>query len=244
MDVVGADVVLDQQAWAVARDGGVKPGVRKLQIGGAVQAAHEGADQRAVIVLHLPGVGAVHVFGGHFTRQCIDLLVQVHDQQVQAVAALAVAVGQFGQCGAAQTLVVGQGMELAQPVVSPHGQRVCAGLPGVAQGAGHGGEVVRQRLQQVFHVGQDQQVVVVVSAAQHFRGPGGVLQTGVRDVRLPASYRPIGRGRMLRRRLQKGEVQLEPVVGRQGSFDPRGHQQRGLPQGRNRFFLEHQEFLR
>ena len=55
---------------------------------------------------------------------------------------------------------------------------------------------------------------------------------------------PIGLERMLRRRLQKGEVQLEPVVGRQGSFDPRGHQQRGLPQGRNRFFLEHQEFLR
>ena len=55
---------------------------------------------------------------------------------------------------------------------------------------------------------------------------------------------PIGRGRMLRRRLQKGEVQLEPVVGSQGSFDPRGHQQRGLSQGRNRFFLEHQEFLR
>ena len=142
VDVVGADVVLDQQAWAVACDGGVEPGVRKLQLGRAVQAAHEGAYQRAVIVLHLPGVGAVHVFGGHFTRQCIDLLVQVHDQQVQAVAALAVAVGQFGQCGAAQALVVGQGMELAQPVVSPHGQRVCAGLPGVAQGAGHGGEVV------------------------------------------------------------------------------------------------------
>ena len=116
--------------------------MRKLQIGGAVQAAHEGADQRAVIVLHLPGVGAVHVFGGHFTRQCIDLLVQVHDQQVQAVATLAVAVGEFGQCGAAHALVVGQGMELAQPVVSPHGQRLGVGLPGGAQGAGHGGEVV------------------------------------------------------------------------------------------------------
>ena len=77
----------------IAGDGGVESGVRKLQGGRAVQAAHEGADQRAVIVLHLPGVGAVHVFGGHFTRQCIDLLVQVHDQQVQAVAALAVAAG-------------------------------------------------------------------------------------------------------------------------------------------------------
>ena len=193
MDVVGADIVLDQQALAVARDGGVQTGVRELQGGRAVQAAHEGLNQRAVVVVHLPDMSAIDVVGGQFARKGVDLLVQVHYQQVQAVARLVVAVGQLVQVCAVQTFIVGQAAQFLQPVVAPPGQRRSASLPGVAHRACHGGQIVAQRLHQAVQAGQDKQVVIAIGTTHQLRGPGGIRQPRLRNILFPAPHRPIGR---------------------------------------------------
>jgi len=111
VDIVRADVVLDQQPRAIARDRRVQARVRELERCRAVQTAHERADQRAVLLVDLPHVRAVEVFGGDLARHRIELLVQVHHEQVQAVADLAVAVGELRERGALQPFV---GVERAQ----------------------------------------------------------------------------------------------------------------------------------
>jgi hypothetical protein len=83
--VVGADVVLQQKPLAVAGGRGVESRVVELEWRGAVQAAHESFDVRSIGRLQLPDVGAADLFARQTASQTIELLVQVHDQQVKAV---------------------------------------------------------------------------------------------------------------------------------------------------------------
>jgi hypothetical protein len=144
--VVGADVVLDHQARALAGGRGVQARVLALERAGALQTAHEGLDARPVAAIggQIPGMGAGHVVAGQAGGQAVERLVQVHHQAVQAVAGLGLAAGQRAQQGLVQQGTArGQGLQPGLPAAHPFGQRrVGIGLG--QQRAGHHPQVLVQ----------------------------------------------------------------------------------------------------
>ena len=81
-----ADVVLDHQPLAAAGGGRPQARVIELEFARLVDAGHEGGDQRAVVLAHPVDLGAVDRLGGELLLEPVQLLVQVHDQQVQTIA--------------------------------------------------------------------------------------------------------------------------------------------------------------
>ena len=236
MGVVGADVVLDHQARAVAGGGGVQAGVLALERARQRQAAHEGGHPRAVAAVlgQLPCVGAVDLLGGQRRREMVQGLVQVHHGEVKAVALATLAVGQCGQGGRGQHRTL-EPRQLGLPVADTLGQ---AGIGRAAfkQRAGHRGQVLREAGGEAVQVGQDQGLVLQRGQGRQLVQPlGAVLRADagshdlLRQVQCHiARMTGVGGGG-----LQHGEVELEAVVGFQRGTHAGRLQQRRQAQGGN-----------
>ncbi len=118
--VVGADIVLDQQPVLLAGRSGLKARVVQLERRGAVHPPHEGAHAQPVLRPQLPAVRAVDLFAGNLHRQLVEVLVQVHDEDMKAVALVAVAVRQLAQSRHAEAVL----RQRVQPVVPPRHARL------------------------------------------------------------------------------------------------------------------------
>ena len=238
--IVGTDVVLDQQAFAVTRDSGVQARVAELERCRAVQSAHEGAYQRTVFRLDMPDMGAIQVLGGNRAGQTVDLLVQIHYQQVEAVARGAIAMGQAVQVGGTQAIVITACLQPVMPVCAARAEAfgICHDAA-IGDRTGHGFQIIVQRLQQLCHVRQHQQLVVHIGVSHQILGPAGLAEAGTRQFLAPVDAGLVCRQRMARGGLQQREIEFEPVIGCQCGSDPGGHQQRLLTERGNGFvFLQ------
>ena len=228
MGVVGADVVLQQQALTVTGGCRVQTRVVELEGRGAMQALHEGADQRAVAVQQMPDVGAVDDLAGHLGGQFVDLLVQVHDQQVQAVAIVSLTMGERMQLGLVELLSM-QGVQPVLPLVhAPVG--LVVGGTGQQHRSGHQGEVFVQGADESVQLGHQQDAIDPAGAGGQLVQPGGVAQPGGRQLVAEVQGLVLWVFGVGHRRLQHGEVELEPVIGAQRRLDPHRHQQTLLAQ--------------
>ena len=91
VSIVGADVVLQQQSFAITRGSCFQTWVIKLEPSGSVKPAHEGNNACAVLGLQFPYVGTVNYLARQLARKVVDLLVQIHHQEMQAVLAASAA---------------------------------------------------------------------------------------------------------------------------------------------------------
>ncbi len=114
MGVGDADIVLDREAGAEFDGGGRQPRVAKGQGGGPIEAAHESRDAGARKIVEARAMRAVHALDGGLGRQAVDEAMQVHHQQMHAVAGLATGGAERRDLpvGDAVALESGQGREL------------------------------------------------------------------------------------------------------------------------------------
>ena len=91
MSIIGADVVLQQQSFAISRGSCFQTWVIKLEPSGSVKPAHEGNNACAVLGLQFPHIGSVNHLARQLARKVVDLLVQIHHQEMQAVLAASAA---------------------------------------------------------------------------------------------------------------------------------------------------------
>ena len=110
MRVGRADVVLDGEAGADAAGGRFEPRMAESELRGAVEAAHEGAHAGAAGIVEAVHARAVDVFDRGRRGDPVQRLVQVHDEQMQAVVAPAPRRGELGDLtmGDAVALEIGQ----------------------------------------------------------------------------------------------------------------------------------------
>ena len=94
MGIGGPDLVLQNQLAVRFGSGRAQAGVIELERLGAMQTRHEGRNQLASLLRELEDSGAIQVLGGDLGLEMVERLVQVHDQQVHAVATAAITVGE------------------------------------------------------------------------------------------------------------------------------------------------------
>ena len=80
-----ADVVLDHKPSVRPRGGCGQARMVEFQLRGAIDAGHEGRDQRPISVSNIIGGGAVHALLGQRRLHRVELLVQIHHKAMQAV---------------------------------------------------------------------------------------------------------------------------------------------------------------
>ncbi|MCK9989106.1 MAG: hypothetical protein RugAbin2_00120 [Rugosibacter sp.] len=167
MHITGTDVVLDEQPRAIAGHGRIQPRVGKLQRCRAVQAAHEGLDQWPVGVLDLPDMRAIQVLRGNLASQGIEPLVQIHDQEMEAISILAASARQVGQRRRVDPFVIRHRMQFFQPGITSADQFRKVFLATVAEGPRHDGEISCQCLKQLVLLRDEQGLAIKVGGLDH-----------------------------------------------------------------------------
>ena len=89
--VGGADVVLDEKQPAVLGRRGAEARVIEFQRCGAIEAFHEGPHQRSPPLRQSVNPRSLQCLVGSLRLQLVDAAVRIHDEQMQAIAALAIA---------------------------------------------------------------------------------------------------------------------------------------------------------
>ena len=225
MGVVGADIVLDQKTVAVPRHSGVQTRMAKLQRCSGMDAALESLHPFTVTGRDLPDMRPHDVFGCHLGRHGVDGLVKVHDQQVQAVRPVVIAMGDFGQRVVGKPLLVLKLLQAGQPRIPARcqcGIRVRAALAG---GPGHDMQIAGKRSEPLVDPGHEQHIVGAVGPPTKASQPRLLLQTKPADLCFPVHLTRLWMRRLLGHRLHQTQVELQTVVGRQCCLDPRGQQQ-------------------
>ena len=230
--VVGADVVLQQQAGAVAGGGGVEPGVVELERAGGVEPAHEGGDARAVERIDLPHVGAVDGLAGELGGEPVERLVQIHHQQVQAIVLAALAAGERVELGRRQRV----GRELGQPGAPVRAARVEALV--AFERSRHGAQVLGEQADQAVEAGHVQFLALAVGGRRQLRQPGRI-DAGGGELARQVERRGVAALRTVVRRLQHAQIELQSIVGGQRRTHPRRPEQFRLSQAGDGLELLH-----
>jgi len=225
--VGGADVVLQHQGVARARRRRAQAGMVELQRQGLVHAAHEGADEGAVLAADVVGLGAVDHFGGHPGLEGVEHLVHVHHQQVQAVGLFAVARGHGGDLLAGDEVVrlaPGLGGEQLQACGEAAPFRAARGLDRLQ----HALQILVERRADGLHAGYAVEIAFAPAA-----GADDAVAGLVGDAGGLAFDTQVGGGRIRvqgprLRHLQQAEVVLGAVVGGQGAVEQGRQQQAAL----------------
>ena len=219
--VGGANVVLQHQRIAASHRRGAKPGMVELERCGGVQATHEGADARPVGFADGKGLRAVDGLARQRHLQGVELPVQIHDQQVEAVTAFALGMRHGVEEPGRQPIVIDTD-ECAQRLES-----ACfAGARGRQfERRQHCLDALPDELQHVRRL-RDVIAAVVLAAAA---GDDLVERLVVDAARLALDMQ-IGARRLrmvgvLLRALQQCEAVLDAVVGVQCAPDALGQQQ-------------------
>ncbi|WP_441710411.1 hypothetical protein [Hyphomicrobium sp. 2TAF46] len=87
----------------------------ELERPGAVEAPHERGNARPVLCRQLPDMGAIDRFVREVCRQTIDGLMQIHNQDMKAVALATLAAGQLLQLIG----IEGARGKLTEPIAPP-----------------------------------------------------------------------------------------------------------------------------
>jgi len=230
--VVGADVVLQQQAGAVSGGGGVEPGVVELERAGGVEPAHEGGDARAVERIDLPHVGAVDGLAGELRSEPVERLVQVHHQQVQAVVLAALAAGERVELGRRQR-VRRERFEPGAPVRTARGEVRIA-----FERARHGAQVLGEQAGQPVEPGHMQLLALAVGGGRQLRQPGRI-DSGDGELAREVERAGVAALRAVVRRLQHAEIELQSIVGGQRRTHARRPEQFRLSQAGDGLDLLH-----
>jgi hypothetical protein len=234
--VVGADVVLDQQALAIAGGRGVQARMVELEGRGAVQACHEGPHPLPIPGFELPHLGAVDDLAGQQAGELVERLVEVHHQQMQAVCAFPAAVGEGIELVFVQ-LLARQGGQPLLPMLNPLLE--CAGgAGGFHHGPGHHRQILAQGLGQTEQVGNMELLAEAARPARQIPQPGLVEAGGGH---LPGEVRchAIGVAGGAGCRLEEGQIEFQPVVGGQCGLHPHRQEQPRLPHRRYCLSLFH-----
>jgi len=165
--------------------------------------------------------------------------VQVHDQQVQAVAGLALAVGEGDQVAGVQRFLLFEPFQKRQPLLAALTQRGLGRAAGLADRLGHGLQIVANGLRQGIELRQHQQRILHKGVGGEFAQPEQVGLAVLAQLGAPVGQRGLRVGRVRRRRLQHRQIQLEAVVGQQGGGDPGRQEQRILAQRGDGFLFVH-----
>lgn|GEM_PF-1332641 len=237
--VVRTDVVLDEQARAVARGRRIQPRVRELERCRAPESAHERPHQGPILGREPPDVRPVELLGGDLGGQRIERLVQVHHQQVQAIAALALAMRQGSELLGFQPLLRIERMQEFEPGIAPRQQLGRPRRCRLAHGARHRLQIGRHRLAPPVEMAQHQHPVGKIGAAHQLLQPPRLRHPRPGELGRPVRHRRLRITGMARRLLQQAQIELEPVIGRQRRLHPAGQQQGTLSQRRHRLFLAH-----
>ena len=230
--VVGADVVLQQQAGAVAGGGGVQPGVVELEGAGGIEPAHEGGDARAVERIDLPHVGAVDGLAGELGGEAVERLVQIHHQQVQAVVLAALATGERLELRRRQRV----GRKLGQPGTPVRAARVEVLV--ALERSRHRAQVLGKQGDEAVEAGHVQLLALAVGGRRQLRQPGRI-DPGGGELACQVERRSIAALRVVVRRLQHAEIELQSIVGGQRHTDPRRPEQFRLSQAGDGLELLH-----
>ncbi len=193
-----------------------------------MQALHEGAHEGAVAVFEVPDVGTVDDLAGHLGGEFVDLFVQVHDQQVQAVAVLALTVGEGVQLCLVELFAV-EGVEPVLPLMHALVWFLVGGA-GHQHRAGHQGEVVVQGADESVQLGDEQEAINPAGPDGQFVQPGGVAQSGGQHLVAEVECFALGVLGMRQSGLQDCQIEFESVIGPECRFDPHRHQQTLLTQ--------------
>ena len=121
--------------------------MRKFQRCRALQSAHECLDQWTIRILDLPDVGTLQILGGNLAGHCVELLVQIHHQDMEAVSTIAITLGQVSQRLTGKSFVILQRMKSLKPQLTSRHQSRGAFPATVAKRASHDGQVSGQGVQ-------------------------------------------------------------------------------------------------
>ncbi|MBZ9797269.1 hypothetical protein [Mesorhizobium sp. ES1-4] len=236
MRVVRADVVLNEQAVAVACRGCFQAWMVELQRSRAVEALHESGNKRSVLLGQLPDMGAIDRLVGEMRRQLIERLVQIHDQQVEAVFVTAFAAGQ-----GLQLRRIERRSDLAEPsapLVDARAKRGMRFFGAALDRPCHRAQIVAQFRRQLGQLCEMQCRTFKVGGAGKFDDPRRIdMRCGIFpmqvELRCPGM---IGMGMGC---LQRRQIEFQPIVGSQCRLDPGRPQEFGLPKRGNDVGLLH-----
>jgi hypothetical protein len=226
-----ADVVLDHQPLTAAGGGRPQAGVIELQFARLVDSRHEGGDQWAVLGLHPVDMGAVDGLRGQSLLDAVQLLVQVHDHEMQTVACFPL------PCGEPPEVVPGDPIlrkrwrprqqELHALLIRSRGPvavgRRRTGL--AANRRHHRADIVHEHVMDSTarwdHVG----VGAFSPAARDHRVQFGIRKAARKPLLLEIGHRQVRMVRVFTGDLQQRHQILGPVVGSQGLVDQGGQEQ-------------------
>ena len=223
MGVIGTDVVLHQQTRAISGGGGVQARMVELERCRAVEPTHEGTDQATVGIAQLPDLRTVDHLAGQGLGQVVDLLVQIHDQQVQAVPAIALALGQAVQAHVVDFFALHRCQQF-KPVLHPQ-MGLCIMGSDFKQRPRHDGQVFPQAGDKARQFRHQHRAVDTAGTTWKLKQPGPRGDVGSGHFARQVWRVLMGVPGMGGCSLQYRQVKLEPVIGRQRSFHPHGQQQ-------------------
>ena len=224
MGIRGSYVVLNHQSAPGARGSGGQAGMDEFQLRGAIDAGHEGRDQRAIRRRQIVGRCPVQRFLGQHRLHGIELLVQIHHQAMQAVRAVVPGVHHCGdRVGIDQ--VVGRRWQRAKQDIDPRGEPVR--LRG-GYGRSHRAYVVGDARDDPGGTGQPTEY-----SMQTCSGHNGVevriVDAAGNAFSLQGGGRLVWMRGMRECHLQQGEGELYPIIRCQRLVQRRRGLQAGLP---------------
>ncbi len=169
MRIIGADIVLQHQSITLPRGRGVQTWVIQFERRCAVQTAHERADQSAIILLKQPDMSPVNFFASQIGGQVIDLLMQIHDQDMKAVSISSFAMHQAAQLRCIK-LLASQVRQPVQPML--HTQvwlRIVGGR--LQNRARHDDQIIVQTLKQALQIRYEQRIIQATCSRNQVRQP-------------------------------------------------------------------------
>ena len=228
-----ADIVLDQQRLAGAGGDGVKAGMIEFERRRAVHPGHERRDRGAIGLAEAVGPGAGDLHRRDGALQPIDLLVQIHDEKVDAIARLGTRRGQRRDLLAAQHVIGGRRSLLDQPLQAGAEARmerrgIGALLPRHLQRRDHGAQRLVKPGDEPLRAGD------VIIAAPVTLGPrdrsveGRLGEAAGFALGAQGRWRRLGVLRLARRDLQQGQNVFGALIRGDGAGQQRRHHQRAL----------------
>ena len=188
-------------------------------------------------------MGAVHALDGGLGGEAVDGAMQVHHQQMDAVAGLATGGAERGDLPVSDAVALesGQGRELGlQPRLELGG----LGASGHGDGRGHGAQVLGEAGCQKRRSGRKETLRIDSARARRQRVESRRIQPDGAPLGVERQRRTAGIGGPARGLLQQSEADLQAVVGFERRGDQGGQQDGAFAQRFNDFDLADHGSLR